>query len=371
MALTASSYSKAVADFDGNLAGSIETWVYTETADLSPTQEKIKYVFGFKQTSTYSDNQRFTAWIDGDVEYDDTFLNNKGSDEWQFYAVTKTYNRPAYGAGSVNHTARCRVDDIYDGPTSDTGHQNTDTDVTPKVGTTLPAPGGVVWAGTSSSSLQWNWNDAASAGIGPAATDYWVQVAWDAGFTNLVANGLVGNVNSYTIGGLPRATTFYFRVRAHNAYGAGAFSGPVGATTAATVPDTMAGPIVSAATTSGFTVGFTAPNNGGNAITSYELQYTDDNFFTTTTVPGITSSPRILTGLAPGKKYRVRMRAINAVGGGSWSPSSLEIQTLGGVKVRNDANNAWIEGIVRMRNEANTAWNVVVVRKWNGTSWVV
>lgn len=370
MALTASQYSKSVADFDGNLAGDIETWVYTETTNITTTQQTIKYVFGFKQTSTYSDNQRFTAWIDGDVEYDDTFLNNKGSDEWQFFSVNKTYNRPAYGSSSVNHTARCRVDDIYNGPTSDTGTQSTDTNVLPKDGTVLPAPGGVVWAGTTSSSLQWNWNDAAHSGIGPAATNYWVQVAWDPGFTNLVANGYVGNVNSFTQTGLPRATTFYFRVRAHNSVGAGAFSGGVGATTAATVPDTMVAPTVSAPTTNGFTAAFVAPNNGGSAISSYEMQVSSDNFATVAaTITGITSSPRVITGLNPGVTYKARVRAINAVGGGAWSAASNGIQTLGGVKVRNDLNSAWVEGIVRSWN--GSSWQVVVVRKWNGSSWVV
>jgi hypothetical protein len=368
MAITASQYSKSVADFDGPLAGGIETWVYTETTNITSTQQTIKYVFGFKQTQTYSDNQRFTAWIDGDVEYDETMLNNKSSDEWQFFAVNKTYTRPSYGSSSVDHTARCRVDEIFNGPTSDTGHKSTDTNVQPKDGTVLGAPTSVVNSAKTSSTLTYTWVDPASSGIGPPPSNMWVQLATDPGFTNLVVNGSVGNVNTWQATGLNRATSYYFRVRAQNSVGWGSFSGGVGATTLATVPDTPATPTVSNATTNGFNVNFTAPPNGGSAITSYQIQVSKDNFATVEeTFAGVTGSPKVLTGLDPGAKYRARVRAVNAIGAGSYSAASAEIQTLGGVKVWNGTS--WIEGIVRCWD--GSSWKVVVVRKWNGSSWVV
>jgi hypothetical protein len=368
MSLTASSKSKGIADFDGNLAGHIETWVWTGVDSQTTTQTTIRYVFGFQQTSTYSDNQDFDAWINGSNVYSSTFLNNKGSDEWQFYETTKTYGRPVYGQPDEYQTARCRVDGIFDGPTSDTGTKSITTKVPSRVGTVLGAPTGAYWAAASSSTLTFNWSDPSSGGIGPVPDNMWVQLATDPGFVNLVANGYVGNVNTWTATGLPRASTYYFRVRAHNSVGDGAFSGAVGATTSPTVPDTMSAPTVLTPTTDGFSVQFVAPNNGGSAITSYEIQVSKDNFATiAATVTGVTSSPRALTGLSPGTKYRARVRAINGQGGASWSASSAEIQTLGGVKVWNGS--AWIEGIVRTWD--GTSWKVVVVRKWNGSSWVV
>jgi hypothetical protein len=368
MTLTASAKSESIADFSASMAGHIQAWVWTGVNSQTTTQTLIDYVFGFKQTQSYSDTQDFDAWINGTNVHSETTTNNKGADEWQFYTVTKTYNRPAYGSADVYQDARCRVDGIFDGPTSDTGTHNITTKVPAKAGTVLAAPSGVYWAAATSSSLTFNWSDPPSAGIGPAPDNMWVQLATDPGFTNLVANGFAGNVNTWTATGLTRATTYYFRVYAHNSVGASPFSGGVGGTTSPTVPDTMAAPTVLTPTTDGFSVQFTAPNNGGSAISSYEIQVSKDNFATVAaTFTGVTSSPKVLTGLSPGTKYRARVRAINAVGGASWSASSAEIQTLGGVKVWNGT--AWIEGIVRTWD--GSSWKVVVVRKWNGSSWVV
>lgn len=368
MGLTASSHSKASSDFDGNLAGHIEAWVWTGVNSQTTTQTLIDYVFGFQQTQTYSDSQDFDAWINGSSVYSSTFTNSKGSDEWEFYSTTKTYNRPAYGSATQYQTARCQVDGIYDGPTSDTGTHNITTGVPAKAGVVLGAPTALANTAQSSSSLTFTWTDAASSGIGPATDNITFQLATDPGFTALVVNGDIGNLNSYTPTGLNKATTYYARVRAHNSVGYGAFSSAVGATTQATVPDTMSAPTVGTPATAGFTVTFTAPPNGGSAITSYTIEVSKDNFATiAATFTGVTVSPKVLTGLLPGTKYRARIKAINAVGSSAVSATSAEIQTLGGVKVWNGS--AFIEGIVRSWN--GSAWVVVVVRKWNGSAWVV
>lgn len=368
MSLTSTADNKADADFDGSLAGSIETWVKTEVVSQDTDSTTIKYTFAFDQGSSYSDNQQFTAWINGSQQYDDTFTNDKGAGSYKFYVVNKQYGRPLYGQAATNHTARARVDGIYNGPTSDTGTQNTDTDVPARAGQVLGAPGSVGWAAATSSTLTFSWSAPASTNIGPAPDNYRVQLATDPGMTNLVVNGYAGNVGSWQATGLPRATTYYFRVLAHNSVGDGAFSGVVGATTSPTVPDQMSAPIVSAATTGGFTAAFSAPNNGGSGITSYTIELSTDNFATVSnTISGISSSPRVITGLSPGTKYKARVKAINGVGASTVSTASAEIQTLGGVKVWNGS--AWIEGIVRTWN--GSSWVVVVVRKWNGSSWVV
>ena len=50
-----------------------------------------------------------------------------------------------------------------------------------------------------------------------AANSYLIDVATDAGFTNIVHNGLnVGNVTSYTAGGLADGVQYHFRVRPYN-----------------------------------------------------------------------------------------------------------------------------------------------------------
>lgn len=368
MGLSASSHSKASSDFDGNLAGHIEAWVWTGVNSQTTTQTLIDFVFGFQQTQTYSDSQDFDAWINGASVYSSTFTNDKGSDEWQFYSTTKTYNRPAYGSADVYQDARCQIDGIFDGPTSNTGTHDITTKVPAKAGVVLGAPGSFVSSLVTSSSMRYTWTAPASAGIGPAPSGYILQVALDAGFASLVYNANVGNVLLKDLTGLSRATAYYARVLAVNSVGNGAWSGTNGTSTLPTVPDTMAAPTVSAATTAGFTVAFVAPNNGGSAITSYTIVVSKDNFATVAaTFTGVTSSPKVLTGLSPGVKYKARIAAVNSVGAGINSASSAEIQTLGGVKVWNGT--AYIEGIVRIWT--GTTWQVVVVRKWNGTSWVV
>lgn len=63
-------------------------------------------------------------------------------------------------------------------------------------------------------------------------------------------------------------------------------------------------------------VAFTAPsNNGGFAITSY--QYSTDNGATwNNRQTGTTASPLVITGLAGGTTYAVRIRAVNSQGAG-------------------------------------------------------
>lgn len=368
MSLTASSKSKASADFDGNKAGGIETWVYTEVESQTSTQTTIRFIFGFDQDQTYSDTQDFDAWISGDSVYSSTFSNTKGADSWQFYETTRTYNRGAYGTATDYHSARARVDGIYNGPTSDTGTHDTTTGVPAKAGTVLGAPGSLNSSAITSSSITYTWTDAASSGIGPATDGVYIEVSTSPTFAagTFAYYGAIGNVNSKVVTGLNKATTYYARVKAHNTVGYGAWSSTEAATTLATVPDTQAAPTVSTPTASGFTVGFVAPGNGGSAITSYEQQVSLDDF-ATVAASFTGTSPKVLTGLLPGKKYKARTRAVNGVGGASWSPASAEIQTLGGVKVW--TGSAWGEGIVRVWD--GTAWRVCIVRKWNGSSWVV
>lgn len=65
------------------------------------------------------------------------------------------------------------------------------------------------------------------------------------------------------------------------------------------------------------TIAFTAPSfNGGLAITKY--QYSTDGTNWSDTNAG-TTSPRVITGLTNGTDYTIRLRAVNALGGGKTS----------------------------------------------------
>ena len=86
------------------------------------------------------------------------------------------------------------------------------------------------------------------------------------------------------------------------------------------VPGAPAAPSVSAASSSSLTVMWSAPDDGGSAITDYDVQYragtsgdwTDGNHAGTATTA-------TLTGLSASTSYQVQVRATNADGAGSWS----------------------------------------------------
>lgn len=96
----------------------------------------------------------------------------------------------------------------------------------------LPAAPGIptiTAIGTSTATASW------AASAGPGVDGYWIQVAKDSGFTNLVKDLSVGNVLSYAITGLTPGTQYYVRVRAHNSDGYGSYSAAAAFTTLAGV----------------------------------------------------------------------------------------------------------------------------------------
>ncbi len=90
-------------------------------------------------------------------------------------------------------------------------------------------------------------------------------------------------------------------------------------TVSATTPAAPAITSITAATAQ-LSVAFTAPaNDGGATITTY--QYSLDGGAWVTRAAGTTASPLVITGLTNGTTYSVRIRAVNAQGGGAASNS--------------------------------------------------
>ena len=99
----------------------------------------------------------------------------------------------------------------------------------------------------------------------------------------------------------------------------------------AAVPARPARPIVSAASLTSLAVSWSAPDDGGSAITDYDVQYrlgsrgpwTPWPFVgagTSTTITGI-------TGLTGGARYQVQVRAENRIGESSYSPAASPAPT--------------------------------------------
>ena len=81
-------------------------------------------------------------------------------------------------------------------------------------------------------------------------------------------------------------------------------------------------PSVSAASSSSLTVMWSAPDDGGSAITDYDVRYRvgASGDWTDGSHDG-TATTATLTGLASGTTYEVQVRAANDTGAGPWSPS--------------------------------------------------
>ena len=147
-------------------------------------------------------------------------------------------------------------------------------------------------------------------------------VQWtDAGFGQSSEERIVGaGASQYLIDGLVNGRRYWVRVRAVNGVGGGpwSLSGPV---TPATVPGAP-GDVMLDVHTMSLGVSWVAPGDGGSDIESYKVQWSTDDQFEASdpsaAVGGAVLSRRV-GGLVNGTEHWVRVRAVNGVGGGSWS----------------------------------------------------
>ena len=162
------------------------------------------------------------------------------------------------------------------------------------------------------------WTPPASDG-GSAVTGYEVSYGTSAGsLTSSVATGSTGT--SYTVTGLTNGTPYYFAVAAINAAGIGAPSSTSASVTpVATVPGAPTG-LSGTAGNGQVSLTWTAPSDGGSAITGYEVSYgTSPGSLTSSVATGSTGTSYTVTGLTNGTPYYFAVAAINAVGTGTAS----------------------------------------------------
>lgn len=130
-----------------------------------------------------------------------------------------------------------------------------------------------------------------------------------------------------TVSGLLNGSDYSVTVRAHNARGWSSWSVASAAVTPATVPDQPAAPNVTAKNGT-VDLAWTRPEPNGSPLTSIEIAWSSDSGSTWVSEPQIvagTATATTVAGLANGTAYTFRIRAVNAVGTGAWSPASAAV----------------------------------------------
>ena len=150
-----------------------------------------------------------------------------------------------------------------------------------------------------------------------------------------------GPTSPIVVTGLTNGTPVSCRITAHNAVGDSAASAPSNTVTPAALP--AAPPLTSAVSTAsgtGAVLSFSAPNDGGSAITGYDASCTPG----THTASG-TLSPLTVGGLTAGSTYTCTVSARNDVGTGNASnPLTVTPRIQADLSISNDNGVHFIRG---------------------------
>jgi phosphodiesterase/alkaline phosphatase D-like protein/mono/diheme cytochrome c family protein len=204
------------------------------------------------------------------------------------------------------------------------GNSNTITVTTSAPATPPAAPVATAATGVTTTGFQANWN--ASGG----ATSYRLDVSADEGFATFVVGyqDLTVSSLSQAVSGLTASTSYYYRVRAVNAYGTSGNSNTITLDTSS-IPTPPAAPVATAGT-SVTSSSFTANWGTSSGATSYRLDVSTGSGFATyvagyqdLTVSGLSQA---VIGLAASTPYYYRVRAVND-DGTSGSSNTITVTT--------------------------------------------
>ena len=155
----------------------------------------------------------------------------------------------------------------------------------------------------------------------------WTTTAPSPQFTPHGTETVAAADTAHTIDNLADGATHWVRVRALNAAGAGAWSN-----TRAAVPSTTPGAPAITLThgDKGITAQWDPPDDGGKAVTGYELRYRTSDTGTgagtwQTRTRTSTATTAAVTGLVNGQQYDVEVAATNPNGTGNWSNTATAV----------------------------------------------
>lgn len=138
-----------------------------------------------------------------------------------------------------------------------------------------------------------------------------------------------GASSPLVVTGLANGTAYTFVVTATNAFGSTA-SEASASVTPRTIPSTPSAPTATRGDTQ-VSLSWTAPANGGSAITDYAIQYSSDSGSNYTTFADGTSASTTatVTGLTNGTSYVFRIAATNIAGTSAYSSASTAVTPAG------------------------------------------
>ena len=173
----------------------------------------------------------------------------------------------------------------------------------------------VVKVGYAYNNAQYDITFVAGTGVGSTATSFTIT----ASTSGLADVNFTATSSPYRVTGLQSSRSYTFKIKANSNIGASTEASS-GSTDVTTVPDKVGKPSASSPSAGTDSVSWSAPSNGGSAITSYDWESTDGK-------SGNTSSTSVSVGQEQGTAQQYRVRANNALGSGDWSDYSDSVTT--------------------------------------------
>lgn len=315
--------SIAWGSWNGHLRVGIDVEQSPSNVTHSTTSVKVTVRY-YVQTDGWNFSDSQTLNLSGSIGGSVNFTNNMTGVNQYMRIATRSQNVSLSYSSRASRTYRATLSGAYNGATPAKSRGYT----APYRPAAKPdAPFGLSVSNIDSDGGRLSWNSPDNNGDG--LDNVHIQMDNSSSFGSPALSHYNGSwKTAHTTNSGGRATKYYFRVRAHNSKGWGNWSGVRSFTTAATVPDRPARPVITSITSDSAVVGYgNLPSNGGSGFTMWQFQVATDSGFANivrsvddTTNP--TTGYGLGSGLTRATTHYVRSRAQNSIGPSSWSPTA-------------------------------------------------